>query len=76
MGPVPYWLFNILISRLVFYKGVSVLTVKLHTVSNGNDDRRIASLKPNMVPHLVNCWNWTMYQTEIMLTSASKDRTL
>jgi len=55
MGPLPYWLFNIPISCLVFYKGVSLFTVKLHTVSNGNDGRRIASLKPNMVPHLANC---------------------
>ena len=38
MGPIPYLLFNIKISLLVFYKGVSVFTIKLHTVNNDNDD--------------------------------------
>ena len=34
---------------------MSVFTIKLHPVSNGNDDRRSASLKPNTVTDLLKC---------------------
>jgi hypothetical protein len=55
MGPVPYLLFKNRNFTSCFFIKVCVFTIKLHTVSNGNDYQRIASLKPNMVPDLVNC---------------------